>query len=151
MRLVFDTNVLVDGFRDDYSAQARLIEAVRNGALEALTTPQITKEYQLILARLIEDEEYKHRIADFLDCTQKVTPSRVALTIDDPEDYKFLQAAVGGQADGLVTNDRHLLDVGEIEGIAIMTPQEAWVKFEEASGTSSEWQSFVKGLGIGGR
>jgi len=35
------------------------------------------------------------------------------VVIDDPEDYKFIRAAVGGEADAIVSNDRHLLDIGK--------------------------------------
>lgn len=151
MRIVLDTNVLIDGFQDDLSAPARLIEAAIDGELTALSTTSIEKEYRLILARLIENEAYRDRIDDFLGMTEKVTPSRVEVVIDDPEDYKFLQAAVGGEADVLVTNDHHLLDVGNLNGISIMTPAEAWNRFESEDGNSNEWQNFVRGLGIGGQ
>ncbi|MEX1112583.1 MAG: putative toxin-antitoxin system toxin component, PIN family [Candidatus Andersenbacteria bacterium] len=149
MKYVLDTNVLIDGFQDDFNAQARLVEAVRDGELIALVTSDILREYRNILRRLINDEGYKDRIEDFLFMARACEPVRVDETIDDPDDYKFLQAAVGGDADAIVTNDRHLLDVGKLEGIDVITPQEAWSRFEDETGGSSEWMDFVKGIGIG--
>lgn len=149
VRIVLDTNVLIDGFSDDFSAQARLIGAVREGAITAVITPAIEREYRLILQRLINDPVYREKITDFLSMTQRVTPQRVTAQIDDAQDYKILQAAVGGQADCIVTHDHHLLSLGEIEGIPIRRPQEAWTVFEDSSDGSSSWRDFVRGIGIG--
>lgn len=151
--MVFDTNVIIDGFSDDFSAQARLIEAASNGEITALITPPIEREYNLILGRLINDDRYRHRINDFLETTEQVEPVHVDTHIDDAEDYKFLQAAVGGKADLLVTHDQHLLVVGTIEKTRVLRPQEAWAVFEEESGTgdgAGSWADFARGLGIGG-
>ena len=57
MRIVLDTNVLIDGFQDDFCAEAKLIDAVRSGELMAVATPKVMKEYRLILGRLIADRQ----------------------------------------------------------------------------------------------
>ena len=149
MRVVLDTNVLIDGFQDEYSAQARLIKAVSENKLTALVTPKIEREYRNILRRLISDPEYKERIQEFLKMTEETEPAFVETQIDDEEDRKFIQAAVGGQADLIVSNDRHLLDIGEVGSTRIVTPKEAWNIFQDDSGGGSEWKNFIKNLGIG--
>ncbi len=150
MRFVLDTNVLIDGIQDDFSAQARLIEAVRDGKIEAVATPQIVGEYKLLVNRRIQDSSYKKSIQEFIDATTRVAPATVEdVVIDDHEDKKFLAAAKGGEADAVVTSDRHLLDIGELGATRIMTPAEAWRQVEEETGGNSSWQNFVKGLGIG--
>ncbi len=148
MRIVLDTNVLIDGFQDDYCAEAKLIEAVRSGELMAVATTKVMKEYRLILARLIADTDYRRNIEDFLSMLDHTEPEYVDVTLDDEEDMKFVEAAVGGEAEMLVTSDRHLLDAGEADGVRIVTPEEAIVRFEEESGTSKEWQGFVHGWGL---
>lgn len=150
MRLVFDTNVLIDGFQDDFSAPAKLIEATLDGEVEAVTTSATQREYRKILRRLIDDPEYASRINNFLGNANSVTPKRVDVVIDDAEDQKFIEAAMGGEAEMIVTSDKHLLDVGEVDHVRIVTPQEAWAAVEEETGGSSQWQQFAKGLGIGG-
>lgn len=151
MRIVLDTNVLIDGFQDDYCAEARLIDAVRAGALMAVATHPVRKEYQLILRRLISDADYKKRIEEFFAALEDVDPEFVDVTIDDEEDMKFLEAAFGGEVDAVVTNDRHLLDIGEADGIDIITPEEAVSRYEEEGEGASQWQSLVSGWGIGMR
>ena len=43
---------------------------------------------------------------------------------NDPEDIKFLECAVSGKADLVVSGDRDLLSLKEIENIRIVTPNE---------------------------
>ncbi len=42
----------------------------------------------------------------------------------DEDDLKFLKCAVSGKADFLVSGDKDLLSVKEIEGVRIITPAE---------------------------
>lgn len=149
VRVIFDTNVLIDGFSDDFSAQAQLLEAVQSGKITALLTGRIEREYRLILNRLNTNPQYRQKIENFLQQAELVSEQRVAITIDDPDDYKFLQAAVGGQADLIITMDRHLLSAGEIGETRIVTPHEALSMLEEESNTNDVWKNFVKGFGIG--
>ncbi len=146
--MVFDTNVLIDGFQDDFSAQARLVETVRDGELQAAVTPAVVREYKKILHRLIQDARYQDEIEDFLFMATEVQPVKVDITVDDKEDMKFIEAAVGGQVDALVTNDKHLLDIGEIDTIKIVTPQEAWQWYDNETGGRSEWENFITGIGL---
>ncbi len=45
-----------------------------------------------------------------------------SIVCEDPDDQKFLEAALGGQTDFLVTNDDHLLRLGHIGRAEILTP-----------------------------
>jgi putative PIN family toxin of toxin-antitoxin system len=149
MRFVFDTNVLIDGLADDFNAQTRLIEAVCDGEIEALATPQTEREYRRIIGRFTIDSKSSRRLKNFLDSLIQVQPGRVEnIVIDDSEDIKFINAALGGQADAIITNDHHLLDLGEIGTIRILKPLEAWAAVEDETGGSNAWQQFIRGLGI---
>lgn len=44
----------------------------------------------------------------------------------DPDDIAIVSAALGAQADWLVTGDKALLALGTIEGLAILAPREAY-------------------------
>ena len=149
MRVVLDTNVLVDAFSDDFSPQAKLIDAVREGDLDAVYTRALEREYRKILRRLISDSAHHDKISEFIAAGDIVQPRDADVVIDDQEDYKIIQAAVGGDASVIVSSDRHLLDIGEIGSIKVLTPQEAWVAFSDEQGDSGEWTDWIKGLGIG--
>jgi putative PIN family toxin of toxin-antitoxin system len=149
MRVVIDTNVLIDGFNDDFSPQAKLIEAALQGQLTAVVTLAITREYNRLLGRLIGDVAYRQKIDRFLQTTKVCQPApTINITIDDQEDLKFIAAAIGGRAGMIVTRDRHLLDLGEIGAIRILAPAEAWRHLEEETDGQSEWQSWLKGFGL---
>ena len=79
---------------------------------------------------------------------EETEPEYEDLAIDDEEDMKFLEAAVGGEADVVVTSDRHLLDAGEADGVRIITPEEAWRRAEDDMGGQQEWQGIVQGWGL---
>jgi len=148
MRVVFDTNVLIDGFSDDYNPQSKLLRAATSGKLTAVVSAAVIREYRKILRRLINDPDYQDRVNDFLRSAEEVQPDRVDVQIDDMDDRKFIAAAVSGQASHIVSRDRHLLDIGEFSGVRIVTPQEAWVLWQEQSDESGEWQGWVEGLGL---
>jgi predicted nucleic acid-binding protein len=47
---------------------------------------------------------------------------RVVRACRDPSDDKFLEVAVNGRADLIITGDRDLLELDPFMGIAILTP-----------------------------
>lgn len=57
-------------------------------------------------------------VADIVE--GKVAVSAVA---DDPDDNKYLAAALEGRAEFVVSGDTHLLDLHEHQGIRIITPR----------------------------
>jgi putative PIN family toxin of toxin-antitoxin system len=60
------------------------------------------------------------RQGSFIDPALTIRRSR------DPDDDKFLECAVGGQADYIVTADNDLLSLGEIEHIPIVDIPMFW-------------------------
>jgi len=44
---------------------------------------------------------------------------------DDPDDNKFLEAGVTGKANFIISQDKHLLKLGEYQGIKIVSLKEA--------------------------
>ena len=51
------------------------------------------------------------------------TPGKLRLSVieEDPADDRYLEGAVEGEVDYLVSGDRHLLDRGEYQGIRILS------------------------------
>jgi len=58
------------------------------------------------------------READIVGPDESIDPVR------DPDDDKFLEVALAGGADYVVSGDRDLLDLGSYDGIDIVTPGE---------------------------
>ena len=54
-----------------------------------------------------------------------VTPGQVQLSVlhEDPDDDRYLECAVEGEAEYIVSGDRHLLALPTYRGIAIVGPR----------------------------
>lgn len=53
-----------------------------------------------------------------------VFPTKQVSVCRDPDDDKFLEAALAAEAQYLVTGDKDLRDIGEYKGVKIRFPQE---------------------------
>jgi uncharacterized protein len=125
-RVVIDTNVLISGLFSITSTPARAVErAVTNGQLVA--TAATVRE---LMAKLLSPKFDRYvsreqrdallgRLAPLLDIVEVVQSIHASR---DPNDDKFLEAAVNGRADLIVTGDRDLLELSPFRGVAILTP-----------------------------
>jgi uncharacterized protein len=125
-RIVIDTNVLISGLFSTTSTPALAVEkAVTKAQLVAtmetlreLIEKLHSPKFDRYLPRERRDAllERVASLVEIIDVLQTIRASR------DPEDDKFLEAAVNGRADVIVTGDRDLLDLNPFRGIAILTP-----------------------------
>lgn len=125
MRVVLDTNVVVSGIL--WSGVPREILRLWNtGRFEILASSNIFAEYQEVLARL--SARYKIEAAgDILDAmligAQFLEPIHIRTPFcEDPDDIMFLELAIAGQADYLVSGDKHLLKVAQYPGGIVLKP-----------------------------
>ncbi|MBM4045859.1 MAG: putative toxin-antitoxin system toxin component, PIN family [Planctomycetes bacterium] len=124
---VFDTNVLLSGsaWRGN---PYRCLELARSGIVEGLTCPGLLDELaENLKAKLgFSPAQVADTVADLLGFLQLVTiANTLKVVAADPDDDKVLECAVVGWATHVVTGDRrHLLPLGNYQGIAIVTPAE---------------------------
>ena len=130
MRVVFDTNTFVSHTILLHGASDQLVNAWRAGIFELIVSAPILEEYAQVLflpgiraiSRLSDDEVQ----ALLIRLEQFAVMAPAALTLDvvpsDPDDEKFLVAAIEGGADYLVSEDRHLRKFKEYMGIRILLP-----------------------------
>jgi len=124
--LILDTNVFVAAYWAPSSASARLIEACSNGLAQAHYSPEVRREVEHVLQTIKVRESYLRSLDAFWDRAIEVRGALVdSVRTEDPEDQKFLEAALGGDTDLLVTNDDHLLKVGYVGRTEIVTPRSA--------------------------
>jgi len=109
MRVLLDTNIML--VITPYFSEYRWVyDALRNGEFELIVSTEILDEYAELLER-----QYSVAFAnstllalDNFSTLVRVEPSyRMLLIPLDPDDDKFTDAAVAGNADYIVTNDRH--------------------------------------------
>lgn len=143
MKVVLDTNVLISGFKDEYSYQKRIIDLIIDGRISAYANKQTLRENHFILNKLVEDFGYKKELQDFFAQVIPVDNKRQIRLAADPEDSKILESAVEARADYLITEDRALLDENPFKGIKIVQPIEFWSIYEEEQG-NDPWQKWIK-------
>ena len=145
MKVVLDTNVLIDGFKDEFSYEKRIIDEVRKGNLEAFANKQTLRENQFIASKIIRQEEYKKELGELFAQINWVENPRRVRVVSDREDNKILESAVEARAEYLVTNDKALLEISEYKKVKIVKPIEFWAKYkDEDSGKWQEWINFIK-------
>lgn len=126
MRVVFDTNVWISTAFWRESVPARATRVARNRD-KIIMTFETLEELGIVLRRQRFDRYLD--LADRLDFLAKlskdvimIAPSEPIGQCRDPKDDKFLEAAVWGNADCIVTGDADLLVLHPFRGIRICTP-----------------------------
>ena len=124
-RVVLDTNTFVAARFNPGSASARIIDLCIGGECQALLSAKLRAEIESVLRRVRAGEEFRAKVRAFLRSAEVVRVAReLPLVMEDPEDNKFLNCALRGKADYLVTSDRHLLKLGEFSGTKICKPSQ---------------------------
>ena len=146
MKVVLDTNVIIDGIKDDYSYEKQIIDAVRTGEIEAYANHQTIQENKLIMRRLIDNPEYEQEITDLLSQINHVVNRHQINIVRDHEDNKILESAVEAGADYLITRDNDLLSIEKYEGVEIVNPSQFWVRYkDEGNDMWKQWAGYFSG------
>jgi uncharacterized protein len=125
MRIVVDTNVFISAALKEKSQPAIAVHTVSKADL-LLKSTTTERELFIALARprlapLIPPRfgDWLHELlaaAELVTITERITACR------DPKDDKFLELAVNGHADLIVSGDADLLALDPFRGIPIVTP-----------------------------
>jgi putative PIN family toxin of toxin-antitoxin system len=128
LRSVFDTNVIVSAalLGDSVPRQA-FDKALSTGKI--LISVPVLLELAEVLSRkklnkyLLEEERMRFLVA-LLKETELVEINEIITNCRDAKDNKFLELAVSGKADCLVSGDKDLLVLNPFRGISVLTPRE---------------------------
>ncbi len=127
MRVVLDSNVIVSGF--NYSgSEAQVLALVAQRSFDLILSEFLLAEVQRVLLHKL-DWSYDRAavaLAELKDRASIIDPPRFVSLIEvEHGDNRILECAVHASADYLVTGDRkHLLPVGELEGVRIVRAPE---------------------------
>lgn len=145
MRVVLDTNVLINGFKDEYSYEKKIIDAVIAGEIEAYANKQTLRENKLISSQLISNDGYQKDLNDLFAQINWVVNRRQIRVVDDPEDNKILESAVEAGADYLITSDNALLKIGKHQNVQIVNPGQFWASYkDEGMDLWKQWTNFIR-------
>ncbi len=132
LKAVLDSNIFVSGMIKKAGVPAQILDywkdekilliistTIIHEAAKVLRYPHIQDRYQL------SESEIKGFITA-LRTQSIIVPRKIKLEIikEDPTDNKFIEAAVEGQADYIVSGDSHLKDLKNYQGIEIVSPVE---------------------------
>jgi putative PIN family toxin of toxin-antitoxin system len=127
VRLVVDTNVLVSGLLSCRGAPARIIDLISDGVIVVCFDRRILDEYADVLARPRFGFD-PVAIADLLAQIQgegsPVEAHPLNLGMADPADEKFVEVAVTGHADALVTGNLRHFPADKRQDVIVVTPSE---------------------------
>lgn len=131
LRVVLDTNVIISGLISPKGPPAGILKALKAGRFILVTSQAINEEILEVMDRpRLRD---KYGLADHMfdiafilwEQAEIVAKLPTLKATKDPDDDKFLAAAVGGLAHYLVTGDiKDLLGLGEYKGTRIVSPDQ---------------------------
>ena len=125
-RTVLDTNIVVSSALG--GALVLILEKWNEGKFTVIVTSDILSEYFEVLNRpkfrlkqetIDKITRYLYQFSEFV-----VPEERIRFVEADPDDDKFLEAAVAGQVDFIVSGDNHLRELKEFRSIPIISGRE---------------------------
>ena len=129
MRAVVDTNVIVSRYLTPGGLAAQVFSDGRTNRLELVVSEALLSEIHEVLLRpaikarhQLTETQLSEIVANFRWFATVVEPTEKQTVCADPDDDMFLECALAGGADVVVSRDPHLLQLKECRGIRIMTP-----------------------------
>ena len=127
MRVVLDTNVFISGIHWT-GASEKILRAWMNKDFQLISSLQIIEELVRILMGFkvpLDPDDISWWENLVLENSIIVIPTeKVNVVKDDHDDDKFIEAALEGKAEYIVSQDKHLLKMKEYRGIKILHPDE---------------------------
>lgn len=134
MKVVLDTNIFISGIFWRGSSNKVLFDWKEGkftlvASLETVAEIiKVLKDFKIVLP----DDMVKEWIDLIIRNSIIVEPKeRINVVKDDLKDNIFIEAAVAGNADYIVTQDNHLLKLEEFKGIRIITPEKFLIELYE--------------------
>ncbi|OGM03202.1 putative toxin-antitoxin system toxin component, PIN family [Candidatus Woesearchaeota archaeon RBG_13_36_6] len=123
-KIVLDTNIIISVF--GWSGKPRKIfELVLDNQIGLITSPQLILKLKRVseYPKFSFSSQLKRRITDLIleISTIVTTETQINIIKDDSSDNRLLEAALYGDADFIITGDKHLLNLKEYNGIKILT------------------------------
>lgn len=100
-------------FADDYLLVVS--DAIEAEILDVIERPDITRRFDAL------SDALKAMLPAMLALADRVTLGEIPKVCRDPNDDKVLATAIAGSANFIATQDNDLLDMGEYQGVRIVT------------------------------
>ena len=129
-RIVVDTNVLINAALTAAGTPRAVVDTIReiretggvllfaNETIKELHSRLLRAKFDRYVSRTIRTQF----LVQLLGVSERVSITGAKLGCADPKDDKFLETAMVGEAECLITGDRHLLDMTPFRGVPIVAP-----------------------------
>ena len=131
MQVVLDTNILISALITRNTPPDKLYQAWLRGEIElVISDTQVAEIYDVLsrprLRRFLDADEADAIVENIATRALIITELPVVNVSPDPKDNPILASAIVGRAELIVSGDKkHMLDLGEVEGIPIVTARKA--------------------------
>jgi len=124
LRLVFDTNIIISALLFDGSKPSKAFDIGIRTLLFSLPTLAELEEvlWRNKFDRYISHEERKRFLTSLILHSTPIETNETISECRDPKDNKFLELAVCGKADFIISGDEDLLVLNPFRNIQIITP-----------------------------
>ena len=99
MKVVIDTNALIDASEDFYHYANRILDLVIAGRIEAYANKATLRENKFLADKKILDEGFQKKLEYFFELVRPIENSVHLNIVEDREDNKILESAVASEAD----------------------------------------------------
>ena len=109
MRAVIDTNIFLAGLLNAEGGAAKIIRSFREGEFDLVVTPEVFDEYVRVLHfydNAVPASQSEELLELVFEKAFKVRPAATGRVCLDPDDEKFVFAALAGQAAYHVTKNK---------------------------------------------
>jgi uncharacterized protein len=127
MKIVLDTNVLVAGLLSPFGPCGDVVRMVSSGNLTLCVDARVLSEYHEVLRRpkFHFDPDKTASILDYIEHSGWVVSSVPLFTpLPDPDDEPFLEIAISGNADYLVTGNAIHFPSELCQGVKVVSPSD---------------------------
>lgn len=126
MRLVVDTNILISAALKSDSAPRHAFRWIERNGLVLKSSATEQELFRTLakpkLAEFLRDGEFIARLTRLILAAESVAVVEQIHACRDPDDDKFLELAVNGRADMIVSGDADLQALHPFRGIPIVGP-----------------------------
>ena len=126
IKIVIDTNVIISAVLNPNGIPAKIMEHVFSGEFEPIITHAIIDEYSSVLnyKKFGFSEKVVLQMLNFFNqFLLALPPATLSVKCADPDDIKFLAAAIAGKANFLITGNRKHFPK-KISNLIIITPRD---------------------------
>lgn len=131
MRVVVDANIYISALISANGAPALVVNRWLEGHFDVLVSQPIIEEILRVMAypRLQKYKRLRESRLEFVTLLSEqaiwIEPTEnLDVVSEDEDDNRYVECAVSGGAQYIISGDPHLLGVGEFRGIRLISPND---------------------------